>query len=575
MVLGVNQIDQLKAQENEQANKTAVARELQKIQDLQKLQDNKADAKAYEAVQDDAKRLESLRHDEKGYAAKLLKDPGIKVLNNLATDLAKLGLVDFTQQMTGESAKNKINREMERTLEKLAVREDRSDIRNLTKEAVKRGDKKHEQQKEESQKKESTKKLVDSAEVKEAIQDYSGAYAQFAVTASPEAKEKLEDAQERLRKKGFSERDVICLDRAVKRSFNTEFVSEIQDSFIQHMMSRKNTFDFVVTHRRLNESYKQAADAGVVSEVSENKDAAREDIKRIMERGNEEIKDFVRDAVESKLMERHISGMDNRAEVKKLVELGHKAGFNFVHFLKTWEQKKFNLGLFIMEVNNDAAVQRGGLAIGEVSTGGVGEKNGQEMTPEEETELLINRLRAELMKQALTGDPLTAFSFVPKIRKLKNGLIKLGLETDVFSRIEKEAKALARVRTLENLRESFIEHSTYYDLSGPAYGLLKNKIKGVVSNLERLDMKLTREELDEVRDEANRQMHDHTIIELKSALAVLQNGENTAVEKKMPLMVKLIKRLREESQFNHGLGEDVEGLLENCERYMSGVKEHA
>jgi hypothetical protein len=297
---------------------------------------------------------------------------------------------------------------------------------------------------------------------------------------------------------------------------------------------------------------------------------------RIAEVSHQEIKDFVKDAVESRLIERHLSGNDNRKEVKKLVELGYRVGFDFNGFLKTWEQKKFDLGLFVLEVKNaEMAQDPTKIAIGEVSAGGVNDKHGYEMTKDEERELLINQLRAEMMKRALTGDPFAVFSFTPKIRKLKNGLIKLGLETEDFAQIEKEAKALARYRTLETLKESFIERSTYYELSGPAYGLLKNKIKGLVSNLGNLDMAITKDEMNYLRDEANRMMHDHTIIELKSAVSILESHDHPAIEKKVPMMIKLIHRLKEESGFSHGVGEDIEEVVYRHQNNQKAVKEHA
>jgi hypothetical protein len=275
-------------------------------------------------------------------------------------------------------------------------------------------------------------------------------------------------------------------------------------------------------------------------------------------------------------MERHILNKNNRDEVKKLVELGYKVGFNFDNFLKTWEQKKFDLGLFVMEIENANKAQNvGEISIGEIGASGVGDKHGYEMTKDEEKELLINQLRAEFLKKAITGDPFAVFTFAPKIRKLKNGLIKLGLETEDFNRVEKEAKVLARYRTLEMLKEAFIERATYYELSGPAYGLLKHKMKGLVSNLKNLDMTLKKEELDALRDDTNRQMHDHTIIELRSSVAILENQDNATIEQKVPFMIKLIKRLKEESGFSHGVGEDIDEVVFRHESGQKQVKEHA
>lgn len=413
-------------------------------------------------------------------------------------------------------------------------------------------------------------------ETREAVRQYSGVFAQFVVAASPEAREKLEDMKDKLKKRGVSEKEILSIERAVKKSYRTEYTSEIQDNFTKHMFSPKNSFQFVVTSRQLNNAFEEAIKEEPLSGISRDPQDVKENMSKIVEVSHAEIRDFIKDAVESKLMERHISNKNNRQDVKKLVDLGYKVGFNFDNFLKTWEQKKFDLGLFVLEIENANAAQNPGeISIGEVSAGGVNDKHGYEMTKDEEKELLINQLRAEFMKKAITGDPFAVFSFAPKIRKLKNGLIKLGLETEEFNKIEKEAKVLARYRTLEMLKGAFMERSTYYELAGPAYGLLKNKLKGLVSNLTNLDMELSKEQLDYLRDEANRQMHDHTIIELNSAVALLENHDNSSVEEKVPFMIKLIQRLKEESGFSHGVGEDIDEVVFRHKSGQKALKEDA
>ncbi len=568
MVVNFNQIDPTKANEQtKQTDNTAVTQELRRIADLKSL-DQKTDARAYDKLIQDAKQLEALRN-EKGYQAKLQKDKGTKILADLAKDLAALGM-EFTPKLSNTA---NIADDLEGVLGKSALKDDKFEVKDhLTQQAVRRQGGREEKEKEgkDTGKKEDAKKLLSSQDVKETIQDFSNVYAQNILVSSPEAREKLEDARGKLRKKGLSERDVISVERAVKRQFGRQFTSEIQDSFIQHMFSAKNTFDFVVSGRRLNSSYREAIKHGEVTGLTEDKDSVKQQLDRMHESSAEEIKDFIRDAVESKLMERHLKSIDNREEVRKLVELGHRVGFDFTKFLKTWEQKKMDLGLVIMEVEAGISAEaQGQIAIGDVQSGSVGEKHGYEMTKDEEKELLINQLRAEFLKQAVTGDPLATISFVPKVRKLKNGLIKLGLELNDLHRIEQEAKVLARYRTLEQMKDAMLEKATYYELTGSSYALLHNKIKGIASNLERLGLKLDKEQMGFIRDEANRIMHDHTIIELKSAIALLENGSDPSLEQKVPLMVKLIERLRAESGFSHGVGEDID---ETIFRHNNGIK---
>jgi hypothetical protein len=564
-----------KVQQTEQANKTAVEQELKNIADMkqsQKSADNKQDDKKLQS-----KHLEHLAQ-QNATTKTTHKDKGTAILSNLASDLEGLKLMDFTPKTLTKAMASNITDELERTMDKSSLsKDDKTEAQNrLTQEAVK-GLQGREEKEQKEQHREDLKQSLNNPDVKDAIQDYSSSYAQYVAVSSPDAKNKLEDAQDRLKKKGFSDGDIKSLERATKRQFKTAFLSNIQNSFIEHMMSDKNTLDSVVTERQLSGAYKEAVNAGALTGMGDT-EAAKNQMSNIADSSKTEIKDFIRDAVESKLIERHLNGTDNKAEIKKLVELGQKAGFNFQDFLKTWEQKKFDMGLFVMEVNNaQAADTQNKMEIGDVSAGGVSDKqSGYEMSKDEEKELLVNQLRAEMMKQALTGDPFASFSFVPKIKKLKNGLIKLGLYNEDFQKVEKEAKTLARYRTVEMLKDAFINRSTYYELNGPAYNLLNSKMKGLVANLEKLDLKLDKEQMDMIRDDANRQMHDHTIIELKSALALIENDHgNPNIEKNVPLMIKLVQRLREESGFTHGVGEDIDDIVYRYTHNVKSFKEDA
>lgn len=187
---------------------------------------------------------------------------------------------------------------------------------------------------------------------------------------------------------------------------------------------------------------------------------------------------------------------------------------------------------------------------------------------------MINTLRALHMKKALTGR-FEALKVTPHIRKTWNGLIKLGLTFEDLDKIAKEGMALARFRSMQQLKEAFMERSTFYKLSGGGYDLVRDKIKGIVANLKKLGYEVSKDELDILRDDANRQMFDHTVIELSHAMAVLKAKSDTRLHKKALLMITLLKRIKEESGFNEALGEDIDNMIVRYENQLKNVKESA
>jgi hypothetical protein len=581
-VENANQINQVNNQnQTEMSGKNDVANELRKVATEQKDIQKMLDAKQFDMIKSDEKQLEAVRQ-EKQLDIKQQKDPGISILRNLADDLAKMGIMKPLHETIGKRAAKGALQEVEGVWETRGVSDEQHVGKDqLTKEAIKRASGREQEQKreeKESQKEKETQQKLLSPGVKEALQQYSAAYAQVALSGNSTAKDKLEDAKDKLREKGFSNEDLSGVERGVKRQIGKQLVTDVQDSFIQHMFSEKNTFDFVVSSRKFSSTVRQSMEMEEKGGLPADAAKLNDTINSVKDQSVEQVKEFVRAAVDSTLMEMHVNGTNDPKELRKYVELGYRVGFNFEAFIREWQQQKVDLGLVAMAITAPKETEaKGNIAIGDVNANGVSDKHGYEFTKDEEKELLMNQLRAEYMKKAISGDPFAVFTFNPKIMKLKNGLIqlKLNMSDADFSRIEKEGRILARVRTLEMLKGAFIERSTFYELAGSAYGLLNNKIKGLISNLERLDMKLSKEELDILRDDANRAMYDNTLMELKSAVSILETQENPSLEQKVPLMIKLVQRLRDESGFKHGLGEDLDEAIYRHNNNMKSIKEGA
>jgi hypothetical protein len=171
-----------------------------------------------------------------------------------------------------------------------------------------------------------------------------------------------------------------------------------------------------------------------------------------------------------------------------------------------------------------------------------------EMDEDEEKEILINRLRALYMRRALKGDIITRIDTAFKMRKLKNGLIRLGMKVDDFEHLAKEGVEVARRKLLDMLTEALNEKATLYDLAGPAFKLIEKRIKGLMSNLERIGSPLTVGEFENLRDAANRKMFDMAEQELAAVEAMLKGQPNPSLEKKRGQLLKLIIRLKDESK---------------------------
>ena len=268
----------------------------------------------------------------------------------------------------------------------------------------------------------------------------------------------------------------------------------------------------------------------------------------VREEAKEEIKDFAKNKMEESLMGKILSSdskvsQKSTEELKELIKLASKVGIDLNEFSKDWKVKKHDLGLFVADI----PLSGGGL---NSDSQNKKEKNPYEFTKDDEKDLLINRLRAVYMHRALSGDLASIMNTYFKIRRLKNGLIKLGISSDEFKNIEKDGTGLARLRLIDMLKSALEERATLYELAGPAFKLIEHKIKGILENIKRLGWDLSDTEFSSLRDNANIKVLNAAKDEFLSVRAILKESNRPDLDKRLSLILKLMNRLKGESNLD-------------------------
>ncbi|MFC1767997.1 hypothetical protein ACFLZ2_05610 [Candidatus Margulisiibacteriota bacterium] len=564
--MSVNQVNQAAGIQAE-GELSALNNELTKIANVRN--SDKSSRKSADSAKADEAR-HTARAQQKTAKARSKSDTGTRILASLAGDLAKAGVV-----LPKTINRAVITKEMEEALGKSKLNdEDAYSVRNTsTQDAVKNIRKRKQQNQEQKQEGKDGKKEQFSEKAKGFAQDYAQAYAGYAASASPEAKSTLDELRRKLGEEGFSDRDIAVIERGTRKALRGDMISNIQSSFFRAMLSPEKSFDLVVASKQYKHSLEYAVN-NLDDFGSYDAEGIKEYVNSMISDSNGDLKDFINAHLKEKLLEKDISQKNVKDDVTRLVTLGYKVGFDFEGFMNSWQQKKVDLGIVAPELfaSNKPDSGKVKVAIEGASAGGVSERHQYTMTLDEEKEVLSNRLRALYMKKALSGNMFEDIEVRVKIRKTKNGMIKLGLTYEDLHMIEREGIGLARMRSLEQLKAAFMERSTFFKLSGSAYDLVNKKIKGLVSNIKKLGLDLSQRELDILRDDANRQMYDHTVIELKWALAALKKGPDPKLHKKAILMTTLLVRLSGESGFDQAHGEDIEALLYSAENQLKTTK---
>ncbi|KAF0134344.1 MAG: hypothetical protein FD145_724 [Candidatus Saganbacteria bacterium] len=385
--------------------------------------------------------------------------------------------------------------------------------------------------------------IFDAQKTAGTVEEFSNAFVQLITSGGTEIKKKVELIEQRLRSEGLSEKEILGLKMNIRQTIRGQLAAQIKESLIKKFLSKEKTIDWVMNNKEAYKSIEFAFHSDKLGgwDFGGFNDNLQGTVDEQIRQINSEIKDFTSDEIKNTLVRKYLGEQVADKEIRQMIELGVKNGLDPQQLVDSWKTAMNNIGLVPPPPE---AFQQSMIGSG---TGKDKQKSGYEFTDEDEKDLFINQLRALFMQRAIRGDFKTHLETAFKIRKLKNGMIKLGVAFADFENIQKEGRVLARVKVLEMLKEAFYERATLYELSGPAFNLIEKKMKGLVSNLDRLGMDLTKTDFDSIRDQANFKMFDVTRNELEGAIAMYENGRSPYLEKKVKLMIKLLKRLKEES----------------------------
>ena len=116
-------------------------------------------------------------------------------------------------------------------------------------------------------------------------------------------------------------------------------------------------------------------------------------------------------------------------------------------------------------------------------------------------ELLEDKLRHLYMVLALNPNLKDQVEIQYKMKKLKNGLLKLGIS--VGDELAQDGIILAQIKCVDALKENFREQAGIHPLDGDDYQIIKKKRAVILKNLKELGYKVRRADLEKIRSKAN------------------------------------------------------------------------
>jgi hypothetical protein len=390
------------------------------------------------------------------------------------------------------------------------------------------------------------------------IKEYTTQYGQIISSRSGVATEELKKIENKLRAQGYSNDQLFQLKLSIKNGMRGALMSQIKDAFLKRTVSMDMIVELGTSERGLNDLFGEIMNSpelggsefgGYLGGLQGTADTAAQEVCR-------EVRIALQEIMNQKMTERLVSNSVDpekaREELKGLMQIGARVGFSTEEYLKTWQKEKIDQGLFIfnrpdmaVNINNQMGQQN--------------QENQEEQEPSEDPkkteEYLINRLRALYIRSAIKDDWRTSLDTQFKIIKTKNSMIKLGIfSQDVNDKVKKESQLIAAGKTLEMIRETFMERATLYKLSGPAFQLIEAKQVGLMKNAEKLGMDIGEYEFNLIRDRSNQAVFEVAKRELHLTVLSIQFKDTPVMQDKKKKLVQLLNRLKEESGLTDDLG---------------------
>jgi hypothetical protein len=409
------------------------------------------------------------------------------------------------------------------------------------------------------------------------LEQYTRLYATAAQQHSPEVQKEIKKLEGQLFSRGIKSFELKNIQMSLMASMRAEVALQIKQCFMNRMLSTDEVVEMAVHTRGLND---------VLDYVWTNQKLGGSDfggyntdlqgtMDRVMAETQTELQGFLKELLKEKMTRKLLAESSSdksevRDELKDALKIAKRVGFDLDAFVARWQKEKIHEGLFLFNDPQDR-----GILDTAVTSGMMGGRNpnqnqsqNQEKSDAEGSEstedLLINRLRALYMRDALQGNLFARLDTSFKIRKTKNGLIRLGVySNDLNEKVKKESLNIAKLKTMEMIKESLYEMSTLFEMEGTAFNLVDTKLKGLLRNAQRLNLDISSEDLLALRDKCNLEILEVVKREHKLTKVALDVTRQPMLANKLSGLEKLMKRLTSETKVPGDAEEDLIALPTN------------
>ncbi len=336
---------------------------------------------------------------------------------------------------------------------------------------------------------------------KDAVSSYVSSFAASIFDKSEKKRAEVRTMKNALIEKGIDPSTIKKVETQVSQIMTNDLKKQIRRSFVDMMLSYSTQRNSVETAQR-SLNHKVLSD---LAELSGMTDSSRGEIKDLEDESRFEMRNFLAGELDTKLVEGKLRG-DTTQDLVRM----------FNRFQTLVDASKFDSSSYVQGVLKKLTDQ--GLdpilmpkAAGVVDTEmGRGNPDGKPRNKEEyqltlSIQSIQDQLRILVMQKSVSSGWLEKGKCAAKITNLKRALKQMGAyDDDTWNEVLAEGAALAKNRLIDLLHEAYEERASMFELKGPAYDMVKKKLRLAVRGLKKMGEAVTAPYVYGIRDQVNR-----------------------------------------------------------------------
>jgi len=378
------------------------------------------------------------------------------------------------------------------------------------------------------------------------LKEYATSMSKYALSQDPNAKQKLDQQKQQLLNKGISISEINHMSSKVAQVIKQHMVYDLKQKLINFHMSKassnqegiQQSLTFQSSSKMLeNLQSNQHLPLDISDTTNKLKFQAKQDLGNFLY--EESVSQFTKQSLGQ------ISLKEFTQELVKLQKAAQSAGVEI-------SEKELTEKIF-------SAIDHLGLAeFTKPNTDSQQQKQSEKVIVTQE-EALDDKLRYLYMMKALHPSLRNKIDIHFKVKKCRNGMIKLGFYTEEKeNNLKKQGEFLAANQFKDELHFIFREEATLPNLTGSHYGVLRKKKAFFFSQLRKVNHGLNPKEIQRIKENTYREMYGLMKEELLQLKEMAEVHKHISISKKIKHLTAVIDRIKSEIQVH-----DFEDTIKN------------